>query len=225
MLIPCVVMSMFAMKTSRKQSNHFEKQFTMMIGTITLGMALVSCLPFSISSNLLIYVPIGTIYYRQERFELAEYHFKRAIEINPNSSVLRCHLGLVLNAHNRWGSDLLCVSSILIGLGTVDQKRLWSPSICWGRHALKTSKILRSQPLIYSMLTTRSSTSNMHMSSSPMAPTNASLKPSQPFRFVPPFLLSHYLVPRLSRNMLPRSLQSMPCLDKSIIGWVRTKMP
>jgi tetratricopeptide (TPR) repeat protein len=46
---------------------------------------------------------VGTIYYRQERFELAEYHFKRAIEINPNSSVLRCHLGLVLNAHNRYG--------------------------------------------------------------------------------------------------------------------------
>lgn len=44
---------------------------------------------------------IGTIYYRQERLELAEYHFKKAIEINPNSSVLICYLGMVLNAYNR----------------------------------------------------------------------------------------------------------------------------
>ena len=36
---------------------------------------------------------LGSIYYRQERYELAEYHFKRALDINPSSSVLHCYLG------------------------------------------------------------------------------------------------------------------------------------
>ena len=45
----------------------------------------------------------GTIYLRQERIELAEYHFKRAIAINPTSSVLQTYLGMVLNAYDRWG--------------------------------------------------------------------------------------------------------------------------
>lgn len=36
---------------------------------------------------------LGTIFFRQERFELSEYHFRRAIQINPNSSVLHCYLG------------------------------------------------------------------------------------------------------------------------------------
>jgi anaphase-promoting complex subunit 3 len=36
---------------------------------------------------------LATIYFRQERFELSEYHFRRAILINPSSSVLHCYLG------------------------------------------------------------------------------------------------------------------------------------
>lgn len=36
---------------------------------------------------------LGTIFFRQERFELSEYHFRRAIQINPSSSVLHCYLG------------------------------------------------------------------------------------------------------------------------------------
>jgi len=36
---------------------------------------------------------LGTIYYRQEKFELAEYHFRKALSINPVSSVLHCYLG------------------------------------------------------------------------------------------------------------------------------------
>jgi anaphase-promoting complex subunit 3 len=35
---------------------------------------------------------------RQERFDVSEYHFRRAIKINPRSSVLRCYLGMVLHA-------------------------------------------------------------------------------------------------------------------------------
>lgn len=45
---------------------------------------------------------LGSIYYRQERYELAEYHFRRALRINGASSVLQCYLGMVLQAQ---GSD------------------------------------------------------------------------------------------------------------------------
>lgn len=37
---------------------------------------------------------IGAIYHRQEKYDLAEYHFQRAVSINPQSSVLRCNLGM-----------------------------------------------------------------------------------------------------------------------------------
>lgn len=35
------------------------------------------------------------IYYKQEKFNLAEIHFKKALSINPQSSVLLCHIGVV----------------------------------------------------------------------------------------------------------------------------------
>ena len=38
---------------------------------------------------------IGTIYSKQERYLLAEIHFKRALSINTQSSVLMCHIGVV----------------------------------------------------------------------------------------------------------------------------------
>jgi anaphase-promoting complex subunit 3 len=41
---------------------------------------------------------LGSIYYRQERFEMSEYHFRKAKKINPRSSVLDCYLGMALNA-------------------------------------------------------------------------------------------------------------------------------
>eukprot|EP00037_Helgoeca_nana_P000210 m.20701 g.20701 ORF g.20701 m.20701 type:complete len:726 (+) comp10271_c0_seq1:41-2218(+) len=37
---------------------------------------------------------IGMIYFRQERFELAEYHFQLAVDINPSSPILLVYLGL-----------------------------------------------------------------------------------------------------------------------------------
>ena len=59
------------------------------------------------------WVPIhcvaGTIYLRQERIELAEYHFKRAIAIHPTSSVLQTYLGMVLNAYDRCVCVCACV--------------------------------------------------------------------------------------------------------------------
>lgn len=38
---------------------------------------------------------LGMIYYKQEKFNLAEIHFKKALSINPQSSVLLCHIGVV----------------------------------------------------------------------------------------------------------------------------------
>ena len=35
------------------------------------------------------------IYYKQEKFNLAEIHFRKALSINPSSSVLYCHVGVV----------------------------------------------------------------------------------------------------------------------------------
>jgi hypothetical protein len=41
------------------------------------------------------------VYYRQERYELAEYHFRKALSINCTSSILKCYIGMVLYANNR----------------------------------------------------------------------------------------------------------------------------
>ena len=38
---------------------------------------------------------IGMIYYKQEKFNLAEIHYRKALSINPSSSVLYCHVGVV----------------------------------------------------------------------------------------------------------------------------------
>uniref|UniRef100_A0A8C5TWJ7 Cell division cycle protein 27 homolog n=1 Tax=Malurus cyaneus samueli TaxID=2593467 RepID=A0A8C5TWJ7_9PASS len=41
---------------------------------------------------------LGMIYYKQEKFSLAEMHFQKALDINPQSSVLLCHIGVVQHA-------------------------------------------------------------------------------------------------------------------------------
>ncbi|XP_039273316.1 cell division cycle protein 27 homolog [Styela clava] len=41
---------------------------------------------------------IGTIYYKQEKFKIAEIHFRKAFAINPQNSVLLCHIGIVQHA-------------------------------------------------------------------------------------------------------------------------------
>lgn len=44
---------------------------------------------------------MGSIFFRQERMELAEYHFRKAADINKRSAVLQCYLGIVLHAQVR----------------------------------------------------------------------------------------------------------------------------
>jgi len=41
---------------------------------------------------------LGMVYLRQEKFEFAEHHFRRAFQINPCSSVIMSYLGTALHA-------------------------------------------------------------------------------------------------------------------------------
>ena len=44
---------------------------------------------------------VGQIYFRQEKYEMAEYHFRRSLLINQRSSVLRCYVGSALHKIGR----------------------------------------------------------------------------------------------------------------------------
>eukprot|EP00038_Savillea_parva_P018736 m.25338 g.25338 ORF g.25338 m.25338 type:complete len:734 (-) comp4227_c0_seq1:59-2260(-) len=44
---------------------------------------------------------LGMIYYRQERYELAEYHFQKAVDINRGSPILLTYLGIVQHAQQK----------------------------------------------------------------------------------------------------------------------------
>ena len=49
---------------------------------------------------------LGSIFYRQEKYEMAEYHFRRALNINAASSVLRCYLSMSLHAQSNEGKSI-----------------------------------------------------------------------------------------------------------------------
>jgi len=38
---------------------------------------------------------IGMVYYKQEKFVLAEFHFRKALAINANNSTLLCTIAVV----------------------------------------------------------------------------------------------------------------------------------
>jgi len=44
---------------------------------------------------------LGNVYFRQEKFDFAEHHFRKALAINPCSSPLYCFLGMSLHANNK----------------------------------------------------------------------------------------------------------------------------
>lgn len=41
---------------------------------------------------------LGTIFSKQEQYSLAELHFQRALQINPQNSAIMCHIGVVQHA-------------------------------------------------------------------------------------------------------------------------------
>ena len=56
---------------------------------------------------------LGAVFTRQERYDMAEYHFRRALQINPSSSVLRCYLGMTLH-YQGVGNPSKAVKSIQV---------------------------------------------------------------------------------------------------------------
>ena len=44
---------------------------------------------------------LGAIFHRQEKFDLAEYHFERAVQLHPMSSILLCNLGIAQYANGK----------------------------------------------------------------------------------------------------------------------------
>jgi len=64
-------------------------------------------------SSSFLFAP-GLVYYRQERYELAEYHFRRALAINHTSSILKCYIGMVLYANNHPQAYVHLLSSYLL---------------------------------------------------------------------------------------------------------------
>ena len=44
---------------------------------------------------------LGNIYFRQEKFDFAEHHLRKALAINPCSSPLYCYLGMALHANSK----------------------------------------------------------------------------------------------------------------------------
>lgn len=44
---------------------------------------------------------LGNVYFRQEKFDFAEHHFRKALAINPGSSPLYCYLGMSLHANGK----------------------------------------------------------------------------------------------------------------------------
>jgi len=53
------------------------------------------------------------IYYKQERYPLAEFYFKRALSINGHSPVLKCHVAIVEHAMGRTDRALHGLNSAL----------------------------------------------------------------------------------------------------------------
>lgn len=58
---------------------------------------------------------MGHIYYRQEKYGMAEYHFRRALAINPRSSVLRCYAGMALHKLKRNPEALDMLGQVGVG--------------------------------------------------------------------------------------------------------------
>ncbi|RHZ06421.1 hypothetical protein DYB37_011376 [Aphanomyces astaci] len=56
---------------------------------------------------------LGTIYFKQEKLAVADYHFGRAIAINPHSSLLHCFRGVVLHALTKDDDALAALDTAL----------------------------------------------------------------------------------------------------------------
>ena len=56
---------------------------------------------------------MGMIYYKQERYSMAEFYFRKALDINQHSPVLKCHVAIVEHALQRTDKALQMLNSAL----------------------------------------------------------------------------------------------------------------
>jgi anaphase-promoting complex subunit 3 len=56
---------------------------------------------------------LGNIYYRQEKYDFAEHHLRKALAINPCSSPLYCYLGMALHANAKTAQALEMLSNAI----------------------------------------------------------------------------------------------------------------
>ncbi|KAK7266700.1 hypothetical protein RIF29_19351 [Crotalaria pallida] len=61
---------------------------------------------------------LGMLYLRQEKFDFSEHHFRKAFEINPQSSVIMSYLGITLHAIKRSKEALVIMEKAILA----DQK-------------------------------------------------------------------------------------------------------
>lgn len=79
----------------------------------------IQCLLFNYSLSLN-YISVywrfglGTIFSKQEQYSLAELHFKRALQINPQNSALMCHIGVVQHALKKTDQALKTLNTALV---------------------------------------------------------------------------------------------------------------
>mgnify|MGYP003322610708 CR=1 FL=1 len=67
---------------------------------------------------------LGSIYLRQEKYQLAEYHYRRALAINPQNPILYCQLGAVLHKtkKNEEALRMLCGDELNAALSTATKQ-------------------------------------------------------------------------------------------------------
>lgn len=63
-----------------------------LLADCSLFVSFLSCLRYG----------MGMVYYKQEKYKLAEIHFSRALSINRSNAVLCCHIGIVSNPRHTW---------------------------------------------------------------------------------------------------------------------------
>lgn len=55
---------------------------------------------------------LGMIFYKQEKYDQAEYHFKRALAINAASPVLQCHVAMAMHAQRKSPQALAILNKV-----------------------------------------------------------------------------------------------------------------
>ncbi|XP_068082472.1 cell division cycle protein 27 homolog isoform X2 [Anabrus simplex] len=83
----------------RIDSRHYNAWYSATSTLSTVCKCLLEHVPFHFHTLYLSSgYGIGTIFSKQERYLLAELHYRRALSIHPHSSVLMCHVGVVQHA-------------------------------------------------------------------------------------------------------------------------------